>query len=128
MLVTRKGSIVTKSEFHVRAILADLVCVNHSPAIDCRHGMVFFTHEDEDYDRLLEKAKESPDKYFESQDDQVAWGYFQGSQVAFDCPKCNEQMGRCQDWLVENEEVVRSFLKQLGQERLNEAKRLAEIE
>ena len=110
------------------ASFADLVCDEQSPAIDCKHGITWFTHEDEDYLELRRKHKDNPHKYRENNEDAIGWGWFEGDQVVFGCPQCMERFEKCEQWIQENEEVLRKYLRKLGKQRLEEAQRLAAIE
>lgn len=48
------------------ASFADVVCNHSSPAIQCRHGVTWFTHEDEDYANMRHKALCDAENYKES--------------------------------------------------------------
>lgn len=103
----------------------DFVCDHHATCSDCKCGKVWFTHQDEDYETLQRKATEEPDKYLESDDDAVAFGWISGEQVVWSCD-CGF-IKRHEEWIREHEEVVRKFLRALGAERVEEASRLAAI-
>lgn len=112
----------------MEATFADVVCNHGSPSIQCGCGVTWFTHEDEEYESLLVKSKADPEKYRESSDDAIGWGWFEGKQMVWGCPKCMERFERCESWIKDNEEFIREFLKRFGQQRLAEAQRLAAIE
>lgn len=107
--------------------LADMLCNESSPAIQCECGITWFTSQDEDCESLLEKAK-SETNFRYSSEDAIGWGWFEGCQRVWGCPKCMERIERCEKWILDNEELIRGFLKQYGQDRLEEAKRLSAIE
>ena len=107
------------------ASLEYFVCDHQATCADCRCGKVWFTCRDDDRDTLRAKAKREPEKYVESEDDGVAFGWISGEQVVFGCG-CGF-IERHEEWIREHEEVVREFLRKLGAERAEEATRLAAI-
>ncbi len=112
----------------MKVSFADIVCNHSSSSIDCDCGITWFTHEDEEYELLLAKAKTQPTKYIETSDNAVGWGLLEGRQMVWGCPRCMERFERCETWLKHNEEIIREFLKKFAKERLAEAERLASIE
>lgn len=111
----------------MEATFADVVCNHKSPSIKCDCGITWFTHEDEQYAPLKDRAFDYPGKYRESSGNAIKWGLLEGRQVVYGCPKCMERFKRYEDLILANEEDIREFLKRFGQQRLAEAKRLAEI-
>ena len=108
-------------------MLANMVCSHQSPGIDCKCGITWFCHEDEDFDSLRKSATKLPEKYRETSDDAIGWGWLNGHQVVWGCGDCMAYVKKHEDWILDNEELVRSFLVEFGKNRLDEAKRLASI-
>jgi hypothetical protein len=101
----------------------DIFADNHgSPCIDCGFcGRVHFTHEDEDINKLREKAKKKPEKYLESSDDSIAWGSLDGRQYPWRCP-CDSGH-KYEEFIWRHREPIMKYLKARATEEL----KLAEL-
>ncbi len=107
-------------------LLMDIVTDhNGTTGIDCDFcGRTWFTHLDEDYAKLVEKAKAEPKKYCESSDDGLAFGWLDGKQVVFGC--CEDKLKRYADWIWNHRGIISTYLKRRAQEELDEALRTVE--
>ncbi len=106
------------------ASLSDYLCDHRSWSIRCRCGIVWFTHGDDDYHDLCESATRKPKVFRQVNGDSIDWGWLFGQVVVDGCDECVEFMNRYEGFIVDNEEKIRGFLRELGKERVDEAHRL----
>lgn len=107
-------------------IFRNAFCPDNCTGADCGFcGRTLFTHEDEDYESLLEKESKDPGKYREIQADGIGIGIIEGKQVVWDCD-C-ERFERIENFIVSHEEQILRFLKSRNEDRLQRASRLNEL-
>lgn len=99
----------------------DIVCdAGCCSSIDCEFcKRTHFTHEDHDFEALQEKAKAQPDKYLESSNDSIGWGYLDGRQYVYDCP-CDSGH-RYEEFIWRHRRIIAAYLKRRAENQLASA-------
>jgi hypothetical protein len=107
-----------------RSLFMDLVCCGGTPSADCQFcGRLHFAtgpgscEATDEIERLRALAKESPDRYCESDDDAIAIGVLDGMQVVWNCP-CDTLL-RYEQFIWDNRVLIAKYIK---------ARTLAELE
>lgn len=97
-------------------LFMDLVCSGGTPSIDCQLcGRTHFatgplsTEDPVQIEEMRASAAKYPDKWLESGDDSLAFGYLDGRQVVWNCP-CHK-MRRYEDFIWDHRELIAKYLK-----------------
>lgn len=104
-------------------ILMDVICENAgTTCTNCGFcGRTWFTREDMDFDGLKAKTKANPEKYAESSEDSLAFGWLDGKQVVYGC--CEDKLKRYAEWIWSNREIIAAYLNRRAKAELEEATR-----
>ncbi len=89
-------------------------------------GRTWFTSRCEEVESMRERQKEKPDKYIESGDDGLGFGWIDGKQYVYGC--CEEKVKRYADWVWGHRTIIMSYLKKRAASNAEQAARdLAEV-
>ena len=84
--------------------------------VDCACGRVHFvshinsrgSYEEGEYEKLLERHKEHPDKYIkESEFDSISYGNVNGEQIVIDCP-CKKDV-KIEEWIWSHRAIISAY-------------------
>lgn len=112
--------------------LADFFCCGGTPVAACDFcGRIHFAVgvnsciDDELRKNYLEAARINPERYFESQDDSIAFGMWDCRQAVWGCP-C-EKLKRYEDFFWDNRRVILEYIKARNEQLQKDAAEVSEL-
>ncbi len=99
---------------------------NGTTSISCDFcGRLTFTSMDEEAEKWREKQKAEPEKYIESGDDGLGFGWLDGKQYVYGC--CPEKILRYEEFIWRHRTLIMKYLKRRTQQNLEAAARDAAL-